>query len=169
MSPVLTVLFAHSSDHDSSRSSLAALTPFQLSLLGCAYHLCGNAMGVLVSILLLLLLLLLQGVCNGLAVATVSAPNHPPRLMLAPVPASLTGSSSDSSSSWDWSPVQALEPDLSLLPEAAAALADMQCEVLDIVPTVGDTDLHFQAIVQVGLAVLYIGFSVGGFVVVGLL
>uniref|UniRef100_A0A383VD43 acylaminoacyl-peptidase n=1 Tax=Tetradesmus obliquus TaxID=3088 RepID=A0A383VD43_TETOB len=93
----------------------------------------------------------LQGVCNGLAVATVSAPHHPPRLMLAPVPASLTdsSSSSSSSSSWDWSPVQALEPDLSLLPEAAAALSDMQCEVLDVVPTVGDTDLHFQAVVQV--------------------
>jgi hypothetical protein len=98
-----------------------------------------------------LLLLLLQGVCNGLAIATLSAPNHPPRLMLAPVPASLTGSSStdSSSTSWDWTPVQALEPDLSLLPEAAAALADLECEVLDLVPTVGDTDLHFQAVVQV--------------------
>jgi hypothetical protein len=100
-------------------------------------------------------LLLLQGVCNGLAVATLSAPNHPPRLMLSPVPASFTGSSSSSdssSSSWDWSPVQALEPDLSLLPEAAAALADLQCELLDVVPTVGDTDLHFQAVVQVRVA-----------------
>jgi hypothetical protein len=96
---------------------------------------------------MLLLLLLLKGVCKGLAVATLSAPNHPPRLMLAPVPAN---PSSSSSSSWDWSPVEALDPDLSLLPEAAAALADMQCEVLDVVPTVGDTDLHFQAVVQVG-------------------
>jgi hypothetical protein len=45
--------------------------------------------------------------------------------------------------------VQALEPDLSLLPEAVAALADMECEVLEVVPTVGDTGLHFQAVVQV--------------------
>jgi hypothetical protein len=48
--------------------------------------------------------------------------------------------------------VQALEPDLSLLREAAAALADMECEVLDVVPTVGDTELHFQAVVQVRAA-----------------
>jgi hypothetical protein len=44
--------------------------------------------------------------------------------------------------------------DVSLLPEAAAALADMECEVPDVVPTVGDTDLHFQAVVQVRAAVL---------------
>ncbi|KAF8057927.1 Serine/threonine-protein phosphatase PP1 isozyme 1 [Scenedesmus sp. PABB004] len=87
----------------------------------------------------------LQGVCNGLAVATLSAPNHPPRLMLAAVP-------KDAAAPWDWAPVEALDADLSLLPGAAAALADVQCEVLDVTPTVGDTSLPMQAIVQVSRA-----------------
>jgi hypothetical protein len=30
----------------------------------------------------------------------------------------------------------------------------MECEVLDVVPTVGDKDLHFQAVVQVRAALL---------------
>lgn len=83
--------------------------------------------------------------------------------MLAPVPSSSGGRSdgdSSSSSSWDWSPVLPLDADLSLLPEAAAALENLECEVLDVVPTVGDTELHFQAIVQVG------GLA-GGWVAVG--
>jgi hypothetical protein len=33
-------------------------------------------------------------------------------------------------------------------------LADIECEVLEVVPTAGDTDLHFQAVVQVRAAVL---------------
>jgi hypothetical protein len=38
--------------------------------------------------------------------------------------------------------------------DAHAWLADLECEVLDVVPTVGDTELHFQAVVQVSAAVL---------------
>lgn len=82
---------------------------------------------------------------NGLAVATVSAPHHPPRLMLATVPASSSGS-------WDWTPVTALDADLSSLPLAADALSNMRCEVLDIKPTAGDDSLPMQAVVQVGVS-----------------
>lgn len=55
----------------------------------------------------------------------------------------------DSSSSWDWLPVTALDVDLSSLPLAADALSNMRCEVLDIKPTVGDDSLPMQAAVQV--------------------
>jgi hypothetical protein len=33
-------------------------------------------------------------------------------------------------------------------------LADMECEVLEVVPTLGDRDLNFQAVVQVRTAFL---------------
>eukprot|EP00879_Flechtneria_rotunda_P013504 GHRR01014100.1.p1 GENE.GHRR01014100.1~~GHRR01014100.1.p1 ORF type:complete len:881 (+),score=271.51 GHRR01014100.1:318-2645(+) len=84
----------------------------------------------------------LQGVCNGLVAATLSAPNQPPQLMLATAP-------SGSSNSWHWQPVEPLQPDLELLPEAAAALAGVHCEVLEVMATVGDTDIPVQAIIQV--------------------
>jgi hypothetical protein len=86
-----------------------------------------------------------QGLCNGLAVATLSAPHHPPRLMLAKVP-----DSSSSSSSWQWAPVTALDADLSSLPLAADVLSNMRCEVLDLKATCGDDSLPMQAVVQVG-------------------
>lgn len=88
----------------------------------------------------------LQGVCNDLAVATVSAPHHPPRLMLAHVPGS-------SSSDWSWVPVTALDADLSTLPLAADAVQNVRCEVLDVTPTVGDASVPMQAVVQVSKTV----------------
>lgn len=96
-----------------------------------------------VSCNLLCVTLRTQGVCNGLAVATVSAPHHPPRLMLASVPAE------SSNGGWNWVPVTALDVDLSSLPLAADALSNMRCEVLDVKPTVGDDSLPMQAVVQV--------------------
>lgn len=90
----------------------------------------------------------MQGLCNGLAVATVSAPHHPPRIRLAAVP---QDSSSSSSSCWDWQPVTALDVDLSGLPLAADALSNMRCEVMDVKPTVGADSLPMQAVVQVRL------------------
>lgn len=89
----------------------------------------------------------MQGLCNGLAVATVSAPHQPPRMMLAAVPQD----SSSSSSCWDWQPVTALDVDLSGLPLAADALSNMRCEVMDVKPTVGADSLPMQAVVQVRL------------------
>lgn len=75
--------------------------------------------------------------------AILSAPHHPPRLMLASIP------QESSSSSWQWTPVTALDADLSSLPLAAEALRNMRCEVLDVKPTVGDASLPMQAVVQV--------------------
>jgi hypothetical protein len=91
----------------------------------------------------------LHSVCSGLAVATLSSPNQPPRLMLAALPAAASGGSAAAAEPLDWVPVKALDADLSGLPRAAAALAGLRCEVLDVVPTVGDTQLPMQAVVQV--------------------
>lgn len=92
----------------------------------------------------------LQGVCNGLAAAVLSRPSAPPQLVLATIPAA-DGGAAAARGAWEWVPVAGLVPDLKVvLPDVAAALANLETRILDVVPTVGDTSHTFQALIQVG-------------------